>query len=179
MSTPNPEKLYWLLTIPYNKAIQKRGETSEASTNSSFKYRYEEHRNFSFENAEERITPENISFYVKYQRIRLHFPEIGFRIVKIRAESRLVESTLVSIWISFFAAIIFLFINRIFNSEFLLSNDRYTWVFFWVKCFVIILLHKPLSILKGKFWDRYLVQVNRLHEIIFEFDKDLLKNRFS
>ncbi len=160
------------------QAKQKVSEAPEADSALGFKYQYKEHENFSTENVKERITPDNISFYIKYQRIRLHFPEIGFRIVKIRAESRLVESTLVSIWISFIAASIFLLVNFMFNSEFRLTADLYSWVFFGVKASMLLLLYQPLVILKNKFWNRYLLQVNRLHELIFEFDKELLKKRF-
>lgn len=125
---------------------------------------------FSKVDPQKPIDLDDTEFYFRYQRIKIHFPEIGFRIVKIRAEARMMEAIRMGIIVCLILSF------GIMLSLYYTNSYQWRWnsknIFLVFRFVLILLLLIPIFKAEGKYWKRYNDQMVTCYKIIFDVDKE-------
>ena len=110
---------------------------------------------------------DSMSINEKYQRIRIAHPEAGFRIVKLRAEARMLEATRTAMVAIMIITIIYLIIYII--SLILENRLNVTCVRPFIGLFVAGITYYTFRKREVKVWDNYYANINVVYKILEEY----------
>jgi len=127
------------------------------STEKKIKHKF--NRQINYENV---WLGENIKIDDMFQLLRLRHPEAGFRVVKLRAEARMLESTRCAMY---FIILTFLVICLLGYSGFFVI-ERISPLSWGIKFIVPLIIFERLRKLEKPAWKRYFGNVSRIYKLI-------------
>lgn len=111
-------------------------------------------------------TEDGISPANKYQIIKLEHPVEGFRIVKLRADGRLLEASRSGMWI----AIVLMLITLV------ITDTKYTAVSCLVRLGVPLVFSLAFIISEKRIWRQYYGNIDTLYTLIIEEGRPMTKS---
>lgn len=106
---------------------------------------------------------DSLSLYEKYHKIRLKNEAAGFRIVKLRAEARMLEASRTGMCFIFAISAILLFLSKL-SLVTVSAQSNWTWL---LKLFIPVILALAFHKCFGPACGRYVGNIKKHHEILF------------